>query len=325
SSTRVESFEDSGLGDQEDASKQERIITDLDADEGVVLVDETQGRNDQDMFDTSIFDDEEFVAKKEVSTADPVSTAGEVVTIADVKVSTDVITSQIFMDGITLAKALIDIKTSKPKAKGIVIQEPSETSTPTPIDSSQQSSKAKDKGEDKMIKPEQPLKRKDQIMIDEEVAKYIEAQMQADLEEEERLARKKKKEANIALIELWNNTQAMMVADYELAARLQEKERGELSIEEKSRLFVELMDKRKKHFTRLRAEKIRSRKKAAEGSEKAAKGSSKRAANKLEQEDAKRQKIKEENESAEYKRYMEIIPANDDDMTIKATPYLLNL
>nr|GEU87120.1 hypothetical protein [Tanacetum cinerariifolium] len=38
----------------------------------------------------------------------------------------------------------------------------------------------------------------------------------------------------------------MMDADYELAARLQEEEQGELTIEEKSRLFVELMDKRKK-------------------------------------------------------------------------------
>ncbi|GJS60746.1 hypothetical protein Tco_0655530, partial [Tanacetum coccineum] len=43
--------------------------------------------------------------------------------------------------------------------------------------------------------------------------------------------------------------------DYELAARLKAEEQGELTIEEKSRLFVELMNKRKKHFARLRAEK----------------------------------------------------------------------
>nr|GEV66645.1 putative ribonuclease H-like domain-containing protein [Tanacetum cinerariifolium] len=173
SSTRVESFEDAGLGDQENASKQERMIVDLDADEGVSLVDKTQGRNDQDMFNTSILDDEEVVA--------------------GVEVSTTAITSQISIDEITLAKALIDIKTSKPKAKGIVIQEPSETPTPTPIDYSQQSSKAKDKGKAKMIEPEKPLKRKDQIMIDEEVTRNLEPQMQAELEKEERLARQKEK------------------------------------------------------------------------------------------------------------------------------------
>nr|GFB21747.1 hypothetical protein [Tanacetum cinerariifolium] len=42
--------------------------------------------------------------------------------------------------------------------------------------------------------------------------------------------------------------------NYELAAKLQEEERGELSIKEKSKLFVELMNKRKKHFKMLRAE-----------------------------------------------------------------------
>nr|GEZ99369.1 hypothetical protein [Tanacetum cinerariifolium] len=162
-----------------------------------------ESSEDTDMFDTSIFDDEEVVAEKEVSTTDPVPTAGEVVTTTGVEVSIVVITSQISMDEITLAKALIDIKTSKTKATGIVIQEPSETPTPTPLNSSQQPSKAKDK-----------------------------AQMQAELGEEERLARKKGKEANIDLIESYDNTQAMMDADYELVARLQEEERGELTIEE---------------------------------------------------------------------------------------------
>nr|GFD06128.1 hypothetical protein [Tanacetum cinerariifolium] len=96
-------------------------------------------------------------------------------------------------------------------------------------------------------------------MIDEEVTRNLKAQMQAELEEEERLTRKKEKEDNIALIESWDNIQAMMDAEYELAARLQEEEIGELSIREKSRLFTKLMDKRKKHFARLRAEKIRSK------------------------------------------------------------------
>nr|GEU38574.1 ribonuclease H-like domain-containing protein [Tanacetum cinerariifolium] len=268
SSTRVESSEDACLGDQEDASKQWRMIVDLDADEEVALIDETQGRNDQDMFDTSILDDEEVfaeevddeevVAEKEVSTADLVPTTGKVVTTVGVE-------------------------------------------------------------------PEKPLKRKDQIMIDEEVARNLEAQMQAELEEKERLARQKEEEANIALVAEYDNTQAMMDADYELATRLQEEERGELTIEEKSRLFVKLMDKRKKYFARLKAEKIRKAfalmdTELVKGSEKASEGSSKRAAGNLEQEDAKRQMIEEENESAELKRCLEIIPDDNDDVIIKATP-----
>ncbi|GJS46743.1 putative ribonuclease H-like domain-containing protein [Tanacetum coccineum] len=42
--------------------------------------------------------------------------------------------------------------------------------------------------------------------------------------------------------------------DYELAARLHAQEQEELTIEERSKMFVELMDKRKKHFARLKAE-----------------------------------------------------------------------
>nr|GFC11347.1 hypothetical protein [Tanacetum cinerariifolium] len=68
-------------------------------------------------------------------------------------------------------------------------------------DSSQQSLKAKDKGKAKMTEPEKPLKRKEQIMIHEEFARNLEAQMQAKLEEEERLTRQKEEEANITLIE----------------------------------------------------------------------------------------------------------------------------
>ncbi|GJY91872.1 hypothetical protein Tco_0507654 [Tanacetum coccineum] len=76
----------------------------------------------------------------------------------------------------------------------------------------------------------------------------------AELEEEEKLARQREEDANIAE---WDDVQAMMDADYELAAKLQAEEQGELTIEEKSRLFVELMNKRKKHFARLRAEEQR--------------------------------------------------------------------
>nr|GEW09729.1 putative reverse transcriptase domain-containing protein [Tanacetum cinerariifolium] len=93
--------------------------------------------------------------------------------------------------------------------------------------------------------------------------------------------------------------EVVISADYKLTARLQEEERGELTIEEKSRLFVELMDKRKKHFARLRAKKIRKSfvpmdTELVKGSEKAVEG--------------------------KLKRCLEIIPDNDDDVTIKAVP-----
>ncbi|GKC31450.1 hypothetical protein Tco_1038744 [Tanacetum coccineum] len=54
---------------------------------------------------------------------------------------------------------------------------------------------------------------------------------------------KQEEEANIALIDSWENTQAMMEADRLLAERLQSKEREELTDEEKGKLFMELIEK----------------------------------------------------------------------------------
>ncbi|GJR05575.1 putative ribonuclease H-like domain-containing protein [Tanacetum coccineum] len=109
-------------------------------------------------------------------------------------------------DELTLAQTLIEIKTAKPKPV---------TTAATTVTS------VKDKGKGKMVEPKKPLKKKDQISLDEEMARNLEAHMQAELIEEERLARQKEEEANIALIESWDNTQAMIDADFELAQRLQ--------------------------------------------------------------------------------------------------------
>ncbi|GKF82333.1 hypothetical protein Tco_0243989, partial [Tanacetum coccineum] len=85
------------------------------------------------------------------------------------------------------------------------------------------------------------------------------AEMQAEVEKEERERRQKEEEANLALIELWENKQAMTNADRLLCERLQAREREELTIEKKSKLFVEFMNKRKKHFAELRVEEKRNK------------------------------------------------------------------
>ncbi|GKF89202.1 hypothetical protein Tco_0263165, partial [Tanacetum coccineum] len=102
-----------------------------------------------------------------------------------------------------------------------------------------------------------PLKRKDQIAFDEQIAIDIQAKLDAELLEDQKLAWKQEEEANITLIKSWENTQAMMQADRLLAERLQSKEREELPYEEKAKLFMELMEKRRKHFAALRAQEKR--------------------------------------------------------------------
>ncbi|GKB74486.1 hypothetical protein Tco_0935898, partial [Tanacetum coccineum] len=76
-----------------------------------------------------------------------------------------------------------------------------------------------------MVKQEKPLKKKDRIKFDEELAQRLSSK----LEEEEKLAKQKEEDANIAE---WDDVQAMMDADYKLAERLQAEEQGELTIKE---------------------------------------------------------------------------------------------
>ncbi|GJV74829.1 hypothetical protein Tco_1506413 [Tanacetum coccineum] len=60
SARRVESSDEASLGDQEDASKQGRKIADINVDAEVTLIDETQGRNDDNlMFDIGVLDEQE--------------------------------------------------------------------------------------------------------------------------------------------------------------------------------------------------------------------------------------------------------------------------
>ncbi|GKG37807.1 hypothetical protein Tco_0457030, partial [Tanacetum coccineum] len=81
---------------------------------------------------------------------------------------------------------------------------------------------------------EEPLKRKkkDQVLFDEQEA----IRLQAQFDEEERIVE----------------------TDYELAQRLQAEEQAELIIEEKSKLFQQLLEKRRKHFAVKRAKERRN-------------------------------------------------------------------
>nr|GEV00007.1 hypothetical protein [Tanacetum cinerariifolium] len=125
---RVESSNnEESLG--EDASRQERMIDDIDADKDITLV---NVQDDAEMFDADrdlggeeVFVEQEVVADKEK------------------------------IDEFTLAQALTELKTSKPKDKGVVIQDPSESSTTTTTIPKQ---KSQDKG--KGILVEEPVKPK---------------------------------------------------------------------------------------------------------------------------------------------------------------------
>ncbi|GJW37273.1 hypothetical protein Tco_0060193 [Tanacetum coccineum] len=129
----------------EDASKQGRI-SDIDADDDITLV-----NDDNEMFDVDAL---------------AISAA------------------TINKDEITLAQVLVELKSAKPKADKVVIQEPEQD---------------------------------------------------------------------------WDDVQAKVEADYQLAQRLQAQEQEELTDEEKARLFVQFLEQRRKHFVAKRAEEKRNK------------------------------------------------------------------
>nr|GEZ25240.1 hypothetical protein [Tanacetum cinerariifolium] len=138
--------------------------------------------------------------------------------------------------------------------------------------------------------------------------------------------RQKEEDANIAE---WDDVQAMIDADHELAERLQAEEQGELSIKEsfthnqlKNKSFDEVQKAFDKtiswidFFVSMDSEVVKDR---AEGSKTRAEGSSKRAGEELKSDKSKKQKLDEkveaevdnDQEEAEMKMYMKIV--SDDE------------
>ncbi|GKG24913.1 hypothetical protein Tco_0395541, partial [Tanacetum coccineum] len=141
----------------------------------------------------------EEVAKFSVA-GNVVCTASDATTISVATTTTATITT---VDDITLAQALEEMKSTKTKKKWIVIQELGESTTTISLQQSQ------NKGKRILI---ETVKNKDQILLDEETA----LNLQAEFDEEERLASekaKKEQEANIDLIETWDDIQEKIDAD----------------------------------------------------------------------------------------------------------------
>nr|GEV41795.1 putative reverse transcriptase domain-containing protein [Tanacetum cinerariifolium] len=231
---------------------------------------------------------EEVVVKKEVDGKD-VSVVKEI-NAASITTSATAITPTIYIGEITLARALIEIKTSRPKAKGIVMQEPSETTTPTPIVSSQQPSKVQDKGKRIMVEPKMPSKKKAQISLDEGLA----FKLQAKEDKQEKIVRKKAQqteEVNLA----WDDIQAKVDAAMK-----------------RVNMFVDIDTKVVDSTKKDKAKTVQE-------------SSSKRARVKLEQESSKKQKIEDENEFAELQICLEIVPDDADEVTVDATPLSNNI
>ncbi|GKB40871.1 hypothetical protein Tco_0885813, partial [Tanacetum coccineum] len=190
---KIDSYDDEeSLG--EDDSKQGNIDA-IDADKEITLV---------SVHDMSVFAGEEVAEELVLLVLQQLLAA---TTVSAATTTTATINT---VDDVTLAQALKEMKSTKPKKKGIVIQELGESTTTI---SSQQS---QDKCKGILIEPKKDLQERAE----------------------------KQQEASIALIETWDDIQAKIDVDHQLAKRMQAQEQEELSIEEKATLFQQLLEKR---------------------------------------------------------------------------------
>ncbi|GJT38040.1 hypothetical protein Tco_0937905 [Tanacetum coccineum] len=148
-------------------------------------------------------------------------------------------------------------------------------------------------------KPVKKLSKKDQLMLDEELAFKLQAKEE---EEEKRLAREKAQkieEVNIA----WDDVQAKQRRKHFTAKRAEEKRNGPPTRAQQRIFMTELV--------------VESSKK--DEAEIAQESNSKRAGTELEQKSIKKQKVDEDNETTELQRLIEVVP-DKEEVAIDAIP-----
>ncbi|GJV22587.1 retrovirus-related pol polyprotein from transposon TNT 1-94 [Tanacetum coccineum] len=204
------------------------VMPTIDEDEGITLVQmsaQTQGRHEHDFEEPDfkfIALEEDYTAEPDISTTNvPISTAGAEVSIASPEVK-------------TTAKSLVYIRRS--------------------------AAKRKDKGK-AIMKEVEPVQKKTKLQLEQErlgLEEALRLKEQLDEEERQRIARVHE-EASTFNDEEWNNIQAQIEVDEELAHRLQAQERERYSEADKARLLIELRNERKRKFAQQRAEQRRNK------------------------------------------------------------------
>ncbi|GJW91813.1 hypothetical protein Tco_0169366 [Tanacetum coccineum] len=262
---KVETSSDNDL-DEEDASKQGRRSDKL-----------------EPMFNDKDFEElDDHIENVEEETVDaaatgvstvsaPVSTTG--VSISTAKPRTPPTTTTVFDDeNVTMAMAqtLIKMKELKAKEKGVTITDVEDSSRIVrPVRSfttlqSLPTIDPKDNGKSILVE-EEPVKIKirDQgdlhVQADAELAQRLHEEELAELERAQQERQRQEDNTNAALAKEFDEIQARIDADHELAVRLTHEEQEKYIIEERARLLAEFFDQRKKQLAAARAEAIRNK------------------------------------------------------------------
>ncbi|GJX32444.1 putative ribonuclease H-like domain-containing protein [Tanacetum coccineum] len=295
-SARIESSEDEGL--DEDMFE----VNDLEGDEVIV---ETK-------VDHEVVVETEVASKDVNLSVDEVTLAQALAALKSAKPKTDKVMLQEPEQGtITtiIAATTITAANTRPKAKGLVIHEEEQATTPTVSSQKPLQVKVQDKGKGIMVEEPLKMKKKDQITKEEHFT--------AKRAEEKRNRPPTRAQQRSIMCTYLKNMEGWKPKSL--------KNKSFANIQE---LFDKAF-KRVNTFVDYRTELMEESSKKAEVIEEISKkaeakiaqeSSSKRAREALGEESSKKQKVEEDKESEELKQCLEIIPNDRDDVTIDATP-----
>nr|GEW14911.1 hypothetical protein [Tanacetum cinerariifolium] len=172
-------FKSSDDIDMEDASNQGMMIADLDRDKGIVLMDD-EGAEKKDE-DTQVAGDEQEDEPEVQEVVEVVTTAKlitEVVAAISESVSAASATTAVVPTATITAAPVRVAAASTRRRKRVVIRDPEEESTAkTPAET-----KSKDKGKGIMVEEPKPMKKKQQVELDEEYARKLHEELNKDID-----------------------------------------------------------------------------------------------------------------------------------------------
>nr|GEV66412.1 putative ribonuclease H-like domain-containing protein [Tanacetum cinerariifolium] len=173
-SQRIDTSEDTVM---EDASNQERMIDDLDKDDVVALMDDKEEEKKEEEEDkpAEVHEVVDVVTTTKLIT-EVVTAASETVTVASTTISTA--EPQVPAAATTTAALVRVAAASTKRRKGVVIRDPEEESTII----IHADTKSKDKGKGIMVEEPKPLKKKQQVEMDEEYARKLHEELNKNID-----------------------------------------------------------------------------------------------------------------------------------------------
>ncbi|GJR22436.1 hypothetical protein Tco_0970963 [Tanacetum coccineum] len=246
----------------------------------------------------------------------PVTTDGVAISTAEPRIPSTTVATSFIDEDLTIAQTLIKMKEEKAKEKGVTFKDGVLV-------------------EEEPEKPEK-VKRRDQglaqIESDAELAERLHEEELAELDRAQKERQKQEEATSAALAEEFDEIQARIDADHELAVRLTHEEQEKYTIEERARLLAEFFKRRKKQLAAERAEAIRNKpptrtqklyerekrwiddfKPIDDDSQQQAESTKKRQRANSEEESSKKQKLEEDNdaEKEELRDSMDVVPKDD--------------